>query len=43
LDDKISLAKLVDAPVTKEARKKYRDKEDRSKDAKDFLTNLKSA
>ena len=42
-DDKISLAKLVDAPVTKEAKKTYRNKESRSKAAKDFLTNLKSA
>ena len=42
-DDKISLARLVDAPVTKESKKKYRDKGERSKAAQDFLTNLKSA
>jgi hypothetical protein len=42
-DDKIGLAKLVDAPVTKEATRTYRNKENRSKAAKDFLTNLKSA
>jgi hypothetical protein len=42
-DDKIGLAKLVDAPVTKEAKRIYRNKEIRSKAAKDFLTNLKSA
>jgi hypothetical protein len=42
-DDKIGLAKLVDAPVTKEVKKTYRNKESRSKAAKDFLNNLKSA
>ena len=42
-DDKIGLAKLVDAPVTTEVKKIHRSKESRSKAAKDFLTNLKSA
>jgi hypothetical protein len=43
LDDKICLANLIDAPVTKETKKKYRDKGAKSKAAQDFLTNLKSA
>jgi hypothetical protein len=42
-DDKIGLANLVDAPVTKETTKKYRDKRAKSKAAQNFLTNLKSA
>ena len=42
-DDKINLAKLVDAPVTKASKKEYRDKKCKSKAAQGFLINLKSA
>jgi hypothetical protein len=42
-DDKIGFAKLVNAPVTQETKKNYRDKGAKSKAAQNFLTNLKSA